>query len=211
MGGLTSTKCFCVWLPYLKNKTAASWKRQHIRLFCECICVREIIPLLYVWLCLFSPFRLLQFFLFLFSRFFFLFLFLLFFACVGHKPFPYCFNKHLKCLAADLRCVYKMSARPFAAVRLGWGGARMLVVSRWKVWQNPFKPLKNSSTYFAFFIRLMKVFRLFGSVSRAAQQQKLFLTSTDATPQVPPSPRPEVSQYYRQEASLAAWQFHFPF
>lgn len=64
----------------------------------------------------FSPFRY-SFFLFLLSLFF---VFLCFFvALAGHKPFPYCFNKHLKCLAADLRCVYKTSAHPFAAVKMG--------------------------------------------------------------------------------------------
>lgn len=43
-------------------------------------------------------------------------------------------------------------ARPFVAAT-GRGEIRWrmgLPRYRWKVWQNPFKPLKNSSTYFAF-------------------------------------------------------------
>lgn len=59
-------------------------------------CVEGIIPFLYLTLPFFHllPF---EFFLFLLCRGPF---------SVWHKPFPYCFNKHLKCLAPNLCTLY---------------------------------------------------------------------------------------------------------
>lgn len=53
-------------------------------------------------------------------------------------------------LPTYVRCVHKMSATTSTRPAHLRRAEEEEVRSRWKVWQNPFKPLKNSSTYFAF-------------------------------------------------------------
>lgn len=95
--------CVCVSVTFL-HKTKKEKATNSYSLECICVgglcglcgCVEGIIPFLYLTL----PF-------FTFCRS----SFSCFFLCrspfsVWHKPFPYCFNKHLKCLAPNLCTLY---------------------------------------------------------------------------------------------------------
>lgn len=91
-------KCICVCYLFAQDKKRKGNKFLFfgVYLYGGCGCVEEIIPFLYLTL----PF-------FTFCRS----SFSCFFLCrspfsVWHKPFPYCFNKHLKCLAPNLCTLY---------------------------------------------------------------------------------------------------------
>lgn len=126
-----------------------------------------IIPFLYLTLPFFTFYRS--------SLFFFFSVRVPFLLPFSHKPFPYCFNKHLKCLALATyaRCTHKMSATtssspPICGISVEEWGRGACQDTDEKYDKTLLNHLKILQLTLLFFIRLMKVFRLFGFVSRAA-------------------------------------------